>query len=147
MPARTFERALVALKGAYGPDDPAIAKVLGNLGVVHQGLGELRDARATLEHAVAIFQVAYSSDSPDVDRRDLTVALLNLGLVQRELRELRDARATLERALAIDEAAYGPDHPMVGSALINLGLVQRDLRELEMPREHRACPSHLPDSL
>ena len=130
----TFERALVALKGAYGPDDPAIAKVLGNLGVVHQGLGELRDARATLEHAVAIFQVAYSSDSPDVDRRDLTVALLNLGLVQRELRELRDARATLERALAIDEAAYGPDHPMVGSALINLGLVQRDLRELRDAR-------------
>ena len=109
---------------------------LVNLGIVQRDLGELGDARASTERALAISQAVYGPNHPEV-----ASALVNLGFVQLRLGELGDARASLVRALAISEAAYRPGHPEVASVLINLGIVQlRRGGARGCPRQSRAWP-------
>jgi tetratricopeptide (TPR) repeat protein len=119
------EQALAIFEAAYGPDQPEVARSLGNLGNVLQQLGELDAARAAQERALAVFEAAYGPDHPDVAR-----ALTNLGNVLQRLGELDAARAALERALAVKEAAYGPDHPSVAITATNLGVLEQ-LGELD----------------
>jgi Tetratricopeptide repeat len=68
-------------EAAYGPDHPHVATTLTNLGSVQYELGDLDDARATLQRALAIFQTAYGPDHPDVAK-----TLGNLCVVQRQMR-------------------------------------------------------------
>ncbi len=48
------QRASAIKEAAYGPDHPEVARTLGNLGTVQRELGDLADARATLQRALAI---------------------------------------------------------------------------------------------
>ena len=95
------------------------------LSVSYWTVGELRDAQINIERALAIFQVSYDRDHPEVAK-----TFVNLGAVQRDLGELMDARASIERGLAIYEAAYGPIHPRVAATLLSLGEVQLRLWKL-----------------
>jgi Tfp pilus assembly protein PilF len=110
----------VIREAVYGPDHPEVASALINLGVVQLRLGELGDARASLERALAISEAVYGPDHPEV-----ASALGYLGVVQIRTRKLRDARASLKRALAINEAAYGSDHRKVAKTVIDLDVVWR----------------------
>jgi tetratricopeptide (TPR) repeat protein len=117
----------------HATSNPATAAAAGNL--LNWALeylsrrAELRAARAAGERALAIFEVAYGPDHPEIAR-----TLGNLGIVLEQLGELGVARAALERVLAIFEAAYGPDHPSIALTLTNLGNVLRRLGELDAAR-------------
>ena len=76
-------------EAVYGPDHPEVASALINLGVVQLRLGELGDACASLERALAISEAVYGPDHPEV-----ASALVYLGVVQLGLGELGDARAS-----------------------------------------------------
>jgi tetratricopeptide (TPR) repeat protein len=101
------------------------AQNIGNLGEVLRDLGELEKARAAFERALAIEEVVYGPDHPNV-ARDVN----NLGSVLRDLGQLEEARAAFERALAIFERVLGTEHPNVAEAANNLGEVLRVLGEL-----------------
>jgi hypothetical protein len=64
----TLERALAIFKTIYGADHPRVAMTLGNLGILHQKLGELPVARTTFERVLAIFEATYGPDHPEVAR-------------------------------------------------------------------------------
>jgi tetratricopeptide (TPR) repeat protein len=82
-----------------------VARTVGNLGLVLEGLGDLAAGREHLERALRINEAAYGPDHPEV-----AIPLGNLGNVLQALGDLAGARAHLERALGIFEAAFGPDH-------------------------------------
>ncbi|MGH3405089.1 MAG: FxSxx-COOH system tetratricopeptide repeat protein [Streptosporangiaceae bacterium] len=121
----TFERALKMQETADHPDDREIAKDLDNLGAVRLKLGELSQARAAIEPALASFRRAYGPGSLEVAR-----ALGNLSIIQREQWELGEAQANIESALAIFQSVYGPDHPELTHTFVNLGRVQLRLGQL-----------------
>ena len=66
------------------PTNPEVATALINLGAVQMRQGELGNARASLERALAALQEAYGPDHPEV-----ASALVYLGAVQLGLGELR----------------------------------------------------------
>jgi tetratricopeptide (TPR) repeat protein len=120
-----LERALGISEAAYGPDHPAVATAVNNLGNVLWDLGDLAGARAACERALRIHEAAYGPDHPEV-----AIDVNNLGNVLQGLGDLAGARAAFERALRIDEAVYGPDHPAVATDVNNLGNVLQGLGEL-----------------
>ena len=81
-------------------------------------MGDLVGARAAYERALAIDEMVFGPDHPDVALR-----VNNLGGVLQHLGDLRAARAAYERALAILRTTYGEDHPEVAKVHSNLGLV------------------------
>jgi len=117
----SIERALAIDEAAYGPDHLQVTKDLVNLGLVQRDLRELREARASFERALAIFQAA----AYDPDDSAIGWALFNLGAVQLRLRKPRAGLASIQRALVVFQAAYGPDRREVMKALVKLGIVQR----------------------
>ncbi len=124
--ARTaHERALAIDEQIYGPDHPAVAIRVNNLGRVLQDLGDLAGAQAAFERALAIDEQIYGSVHPEV-----ATAVSNLGTVLQELGDLSGARSALERALRVFRAVYGEEHPHVATALNNLGSVLKDLGDL-----------------
>jgi tetratricopeptide (TPR) repeat protein len=111
--------------------------VIGNLSVLQRRLGELTEARASIERALAIFQTIKGPDNPEVAR-----SFINLGIVQQDMGEFREALTSFERAAAIYVAAYGPDHREFGRALIRVGTIQLRLGKLREARAsfERAVP-------
>jgi nucleoside phosphorylase len=112
---------LKSFEATCGPDHPALASPLTNLGRVAQDQGDLTEARQCQERALRISEAAYSLDHPTV-----ATALTNLAIVARVQGDLAEARRCLERALRIEEVACGSDHPQVAIILTNLGLVAQD---------------------
>ena len=68
------ERALKIVEAAYGPDDPVMAAVVNNLGLVLKDMDDLAGAKAHYKRALKIDEAAYGPDHPEV-AADLT----NLG--------------------------------------------------------------------
>jgi tetratricopeptide (TPR) repeat protein len=125
-----FERALKIAEAAYGPNHPAVATDVNNLGSVLHDMGDLAGARACFERALKIDEAAYGPDDPNV-----AIRVNNLGSVLQDQGDLAGARACFERALKMDEVAYGPDHPSVARDVNNLGSVLQDQGDLAGARE------------
>jgi tetratricopeptide (TPR) repeat protein len=89
----------------------------------------LLEARPLAERALAITEVTYGSDHPNV-----ATALSNLAGIFRALGQPEQARPLAERALAITEAAYSSDDPNVANELSNLARIFLDLGQLEQAR-------------
>jgi tetratricopeptide (TPR) repeat protein len=113
-----YERALAIREQALGPEHPAVAGSLNNLGTVHYATSAYDDAKALHEQALAIQEKALGPD-----HSDLATTLNNLADVHRATGAYDDAKAMYERSLAIREQALGPDHPRLAYALIGLGEV------------------------
>jgi Tfp pilus assembly protein PilF len=60
----TLQRALAIQEAVYGPEHPAVAITLTNLGSVQQQLGELDAARKDVGRALAIFEHFLGLDHP-----------------------------------------------------------------------------------
>jgi len=119
---KCFERALKIGETAYGPDHPAVAIDVNNLGSVLLDQGDLDGARKCYERALRIDEKVYGTE-----HRKVAIVVNNLGTVLRDLGDLEEARKCYERALKIDEAAYGPNHTEVARCVNNLGMVLGDL--------------------
>jgi Tfp pilus assembly protein PilF len=60
----TQQRALAIQEAVYGPEHPAVARTLGNLGNVQEQLGELEAAREQTGRALVIFERFLGPDHP-----------------------------------------------------------------------------------
>ncbi len=126
-----LQRALTVEENAYGPNHPASASALANLGLVHLRLGELAAARDLQQRALTIFEKELGADHTEV-----ALTLGNLGNTLNQLGEPTTASEYLQRALDMQERAYGPNHPEVASTLTNLAIAQQDLGEPTTARKN-----------
>jgi len=83
--------------------------------------GQLTDAHATLEWALAINEATYGLRHPTV-----AVRLCNLGLTLWDLGALPEARATFERALHIFTESLGVEHPSIQTTQEYLDALMRE---------------------
>jgi tetratricopeptide (TPR) repeat protein len=116
--ARLLPHALAVTSHAQAQDvEPgATAWVLTQAGLYLWQRGDLRQARAVLERALAIREAHLGADHPDTAQ-----SLNNLGLVLHDQGIYDQARVAHERALAIRESQLGPDHLETAQSLNNLG--------------------------
>jgi tetratricopeptide (TPR) repeat protein len=119
-----LERAVTLLGRVGGSDNPLLAKVLNNLGLVYWRQGRERDAVRAIERALAIHVKNEGRRSGG-----LSPALLNLTLLYRELNELDVAERYGREGLALTEAVYPPNHPLIGMTLEALGTVLQKRRD------------------
>jgi tetratricopeptide (TPR) repeat protein len=124
------ERALEIREAVYGPENPAVAASLTNLGNLSYHTGSLDKARGYHERALTINEQAYGPNHVRVAK-----SLNNLGVVLEDQNELARARDVHRRALQINERIYGLHHPEVAMSLNNLGRV---LRKLNVTSEAKA---------
>ena len=122
---------------AFGPRDPAVARMMNNLGTTYSDLGRPEEALPYYERALEVWQDEFGGDHPNV-----ATALVNIGVVKESLGDPEQARENYERALAIWEAGLGPDHPNVGSVLNNLAALVHDEGDLQGALDYhlRAAP-------
>ncbi len=126
-PLRPHVEAVAPAAEAAGWD--GAGGLWNSLGYHLNDVADYRGARAALERALAIDEVAFGPEHPNV-----AIRVNNLGGVLYALGNLAGARAAYERALAIDEATYGSEHHSVAILVNNLGNVLRDLGELAEAR-------------
>lgn len=117
-----LERLIEQRQTELGPDDPALADDLRQLGRIVHDLGDFADATALLERARALHIQEHGPEHPEV-----ATDLNHLGLVLHDAGDLEVAYSVFERALSIDERTQGPQHPSVGRDANNLAGVLRDL--------------------
>jgi hypothetical protein len=89
--------------------------LMGELGTLLGARALHREAELLKRDALAIDELHFGSDSPEV-----AVRLNNLAQTLKDTNRLSEAEPLMRRALAIDEQSYGPDHPMVAIRLNNL---------------------------
>jgi eukaryotic-like serine/threonine-protein kinase len=107
-----FRQALALRERAFGPEDPEVAKVLGNLGDSYRLSGDYAAALAVLERSRAIFEKALGRHHPVVAGSEQ-----NLGAVFLELGDLPRARELTERALERYRRINEQDPPVPLSTL------------------------------
>ncbi len=113
-----------------------IADGLGNLAMIKMHRGQLDQAIALYEEAIALTRQVYGERHPYV-----AIQLENLGDVYRLKREFDQANALLDEVLAIRETAYGEDSSLVASTRFNMGVVA--LQESDYARASRLIGSTL----
>jgi eukaryotic-like serine/threonine-protein kinase len=127
-----LEEAAVTAE-AQGQDQRTLARVLNDLGVVQEALGDYDAASAS--HARAL-QLRTRVHGPD--HRSVGVSASNLSAIHYRNGDLAGAVREAERALRILRASLGPDHQrpiIVQSNLAVFKLVQGDLAGAE--RDYR----------
>ena len=103
-----------------GATQDDLAAALNNLGGAYSELGELEQAGAVLERALAI------REREPEPKRSLRPALNSLAIVRWRQGDVEQARSLFGRALAIAEEEFGADHPEVAHIANNLALAHRD---------------------
>ena len=101
---------------AFGPESVEVARTLNSLAIVHQSLGDFKDARAYYERALAIARKTIGEDHPHA-----ITSLNNLGSLLYDMGRFEESREVHEKCLALRERVLGPDHPDVAQSLENLG--------------------------
>ncbi len=103
------------------------AKLLNNIGAIHQLRGEYD---RSLEHHLRALGILEQTLGPD----DVEVARVvnNLGLVYRLQGNYPASLEHHRRALGVRERALGPDHPAVASALVAMGATYFESGDREM---------------
>jgi tetratricopeptide (TPR) repeat protein len=89
--------------------------LMGQLGTLLSARALHREAELLKRDALAIDELHFGPDSPEV-----AVRLNNLAQTLQDTNRLSEAEPLIRRALAIDEQSYGADHPMVARDLNNL---------------------------
>ena len=101
---------------------PEVARTLGQLGIVEQDSGNLREAKKLYEEALEIKTTVYGT------RQHPSVAgtLHQLGIVEQLSGNLREAKKLYEEALEIKTTVYGTrQHPEVARTLLAISLCAR----------------------
>ena len=90
IPNRLFKRALAIYEKALGPEHPAVATVLNNLGQVAKVQGRYAEAEPLIKRSLAIREKVLGPDHPDVAR-----SLNNLAELYERAGPLRRRRTAL----------------------------------------------------
>jgi serine/threonine protein kinase len=122
---QTYERALDIDRRILGDDHPRLGMHIGNLAIVAQNLGDLKQAEALYRDAIHRKERAYGMRSAQT-----ASAQSNLGaMLQREGR-LDEAEPLLRSAVDSTLAKWGPDHYLVGWQRVSLGMLLHDKGDL-----------------
>ncbi|MBK1611868.1 hypothetical protein CKO44_00085 [Rubrivivax gelatinosus] len=113
-----YRRAHALLEAAGALWRADLARVVNDIGVVHENLGDYRGAVPFSEQALALREEAVGPDSASVAQ-----SLNNLAGLYEALGEYDRAITLYSRSLAINERLRGPEHPEVASVLQNFALV------------------------
>ena len=107
-------------------DDPAVAQLASNVGMLLEHVGEADGALDSHRRALEIRERVYGPTHPAVASSwaHVGVALANRG-------DIDGGIAALRRALEIEELAFGPDHPEVARVLDALGEWQHQRGEYD----------------
>ena len=108
------------------PDTPSWALAVNDYGVLLRNLGQVHEARAVLEQALAMYD---RIDEPPTD--DVASTLSNLGLVSFDTSAYERARSYFEKALAVQSSKRGDMHPSLTLMLMNYGSALRQLKDYE----------------
>ncbi|MCA9690562.1 MAG: tetratricopeptide repeat protein, partial [Myxococcales bacterium] len=122
----SFERAVALRVELHGAEHPGLAEPLGDLGTVHQILGDLERAEEYNRRALEIRERALGPHHPDVG-----LTLRELGHVAQLRKDFAGAERLYRSALTVQEAALGPDHAEVALTLGALGVVLREQGSLD----------------
>ena len=112
-------RAVALTEKLTGPDDPAVANSLSNLGLVLRRQGKLEEARAAYERALRIREKTLGPEHPDVAR-----ILAALSALASNGGDFARARELGERAVQIAEKAGDPVNEAVAANNLALALFQ-----------------------
>jgi tetratricopeptide (TPR) repeat protein len=128
-----YQSSLTLLRKIHGPEHPAVATALNNLGVLSRHRAMLPDALRYYQGALDIREKLLGPGHPQV-----AVSLSNIASVLEEMGALRAALENYGRALRIQEGALGPDHPALADTLNNLAVAHlRGGQEEEAERHFR----------
>ena len=112
---------------AAGPEHPAVATLLNNLGQVDKVQGRYAEAEPLIKRSLAIREKVLGPDHPDVAR-----SLNNLADLYERQGRYADAEPLYQRAVTIRQSALGADHPDLATSLNNLAsLYQAEGRTAE----------------
>lgn len=128
-------RSAVASATSYqGEPHPGIGRVYDRQGRILMGDPQrYEQARAALEHALAIFKASENPDHPDHG-----LALNNLASLLARRKHWGEARGLLLRSLEIHEHAFGPQSAFTMFVLINLSDMEQHLDNLESAYHYAA---------
>jgi serine/threonine protein kinase/Tfp pilus assembly protein PilF len=122
---QTYERALEIDRRILGDDHPRLGMHIGNLALVTQNLGDLKQAEALYRDAIRRKERAYGVNSAQT-----AAPQTNLGtLLQREGR-LDEAEPLFRKAVDSTLAKWGPDHYLVGYSRVSLGMLLHEKGDL-----------------
>ncbi len=122
--ARWLSLALELCTTVHGADSPQTAALLAELASLQRVRGQLEEALATIQKAIAIREAGGEAMRPEDLARDLTTA----GSIQVKLERAKDASAALTRAIDLWNAAL-PGDPQVLPALEALANLHRNASE------------------
>lgn len=123
---RLIERALAMAEKAYGPNHPAVAESLLNLGVLANYRGHAVAGKARLERAIAILEPL-----AETEHEALGAALSGLSAVYHHEGRMDVVIDLSRRALAAMEAAPTPDQRRLAVMRNNLALALLEEQRLE----------------
>jgi tetratricopeptide (TPR) repeat protein len=111
--------AALALAGrVLDARDASVASLRAHVGAALRSVGELEQARALLEQALAADVANAGADHPVT-----ATSRANLAMVLAELGELEPAQRMLQQALRVTVARVGEDDPEVAAQCCNLALI------------------------
>lgn len=100
----------------FGPDDPAVADAIEELGLNFFDQGKLDEAEERLREALALrWKILGEEPHPDIAEN-----LNNLALVLSVSGELVESEALYEQTLEMNRALYSGAHPLTAMAMSNL---------------------------
>ena len=110
-----------------GPDDPAVADAIEELGLNKFDQGEFEDAERYLRESLALRETIFGEQP----HPDLSENLNNLALLLMESGRYDESEALYRNAMAMNQQLYGDKHPSVATGLNNLGMLYRAQGELD----------------
>jgi len=120
---KTYERAIVALEAAFGPDHQVVATGHANLATTLRKLGRYDEAEAEIDRALTIERKLFGEDSPRIAANIHGRAQIAMARGKPE-----QALADYRTALRMWEATLGKDNPRIAYALVGIGKAQLAIR-------------------
>jgi tetratricopeptide (TPR) repeat protein len=115
-------KALRLSEDTLGPEHPATADCLNDLGGMYQSLGDYTYAETMFERGLAIREKVLGPEHQYTARN-----LMNLGSVYRQMGKFTKAEPLLLRALAINQKVLGVGAKDTATSLSHLGILYHDM--------------------
>jgi len=120
-----LSQALELRKKLYGENNPSVAAVYNNIGLVYSNT-DLEAALQQYEKALAIYQKTYKEIHPNI-----AVAYSNLGQIYRKQEVYNTSLTNYEKSLSIWSKLYTEDHPNKAFIFSSIAQVYSDKNEYE----------------